>query len=117
MRQSYCQISHICTRITRNSIHKEKKFRLKQKIHVTQSRYSYFCLLDLSKILKILIYKIILLVVLYSCKTGFLTLWEEGRQAKGILKKDPDAIIWPNRDENEEGRRLHNEEFDIVPFT
>jgi hypothetical protein len=37
-----------------------------------------------------------------------------GMQAKGIFKQDPEANMWPNRDENGEWRRLHNEELNSL---
>ena len=64
----------------------------------------------LSKNLKIKVYKtIILIVVLYGCETWSLTLREECRLRvfeNRILRR----IFGPKRDENEEWRRLHNEE-------
>ena len=70
----------------------------------------HFCLLYLSKDLKIKIYKTIILpVVLYGCETWSLTLREECRLRvfeNRILRQ----IFGPKRDENGEWRRLHNEE-------
>ena len=64
----------------------------------------------LSKNLKIKIYSTIVLpVVLYGCETWFLTLREESRLRvfeNRILRR----IFGPKRHENEEWRRLHNEE-------
>ena len=61
----------------------------KQEIHVI-IQFKHFCLLDLSKNLKIKIYKtIILSVVLYDCEAWSLTLREEHR-----LKQDPEANIF-----------------------
>ena len=62
----------------------------------------------LSKNLTIKIYKTIIFpVVLYGYKTWSLTLREERRQ-RVFEKQDHEANIW--RQENEEWRRLHNEE-------
>ena len=59
--------------------------------------------------MKIKIYKTIILpVVLYGYETWSLTLREESR-LRVFEKKDPEAN-GPNRDENGEWRRLHNEE-------
>jgi len=63
----------------------------------------------LSKNLKIKIYKTILLSgVLYGCETLSLTLREECRPRE-FEKQDPEANIWPKRDENGEWRRLQKE--------
>ena len=66
-----------------------------------------FNLLDLSKNLKIKIYKTIILpVVLYGCETWSLTLKEECRLRvfeNRILRR----IVGPKRDDNREWRRLH----------
>ena len=60
--------------------------------------------------MKIKIYKTIILpVVLYGCEAWSLTLREECRLRvfeNRILRR----IFGPNRDENEEWRRFHNEE-------
>ena len=67
-------------------------------------------MMNLSKNLKIKIYKtIILSVVIYGCETWSLTLREECRLREfenRILRR----IFGPKRDENKEWRRLHNEE-------
>ena len=64
----------------------------------------------LSKNLKIKIYKtIILTVVLYGCETWSLTLREECR-LKVFENRILMRMFGPKRDENWEGRRLHNEE-------
>ena len=65
---------------------------------------------DLSKNLKINIYKTIILpAVLYGCETRYLALREECRLRvfkNRILRR----IFGPKMDENGEWRRLHNEE-------
>ena len=64
----------------------------------------------LSKNLKIIIYKTIILpVVLYGCETWSLTLREECR-LKVFENRILRRILGPKRDENGEWRRLHNEE-------
>ena len=64
----------------------------------------------LSKNLEIKIYKTTILpVVLYGCKTWTLTLRKECR-LRVFENRIPMRIFGPKRDENEEGRRLHNEE-------
>ena len=93
-----------------NSIQEEIKYRLKAG---NACYYSVQTLLSsrlLSKILKIKIYKTIILpVVLYDCETWSLTLREECRLRvfeNRILRR----IFGPKMDENGEWRRLHNEE-------
>ena len=91
-----------------NSIQEEIKCRLKAG---NSCYYSVQTLLFLSKNLKIKIYKTIILpVMLYGCETWYLTLREESRLRvfeNRILRR----IFGPKRDENGQGRRLHNEEF------
>ena len=73
----------------------------------------------LSKIVKIKIYRTVMLpVVLYRCETGSFTLREERRNRvfeNRMLKR----IFGPKRDEViREWRKLHNEELnDLYPYT
>ena len=57
----------------------------------------------------IIIKTIILPVVLYGCKTWSLTLREEYRLSV-FGNRIQRRTFWPKRDENEERKRLHNEE-------
>jgi len=65
----------------------------------------------LSKILKIKIYRTVILpVILYGCETWSLTLREE-RKLRVFENRVMRKIFGPRRDEvTEEWRRLHNEE-------
>ena len=95
-----------------NSIQEEIKCRLKAR---NSCYYSVQTLLSsrlLSKNLKIKIYKTIILpVVLYGCETWSLTLKEECMLRVPVFEnRILRRIFGPKRDENEEWRRLHNEE-------
>ena len=66
----------------------------------------------LSKNLKIIIYKtIVLSVVLYGCETWSLRLRDESRLFENRILRQ---IFGPKRDENGDWRRLHNEELHIL---
>ena len=68
----------------------------------------------LSKNLKIKIHKTIILpVVLYGCETWSLTLREE-RRLRVFENRILRRIFGPNRDENGEWRRLHDNELNSV---
>ena len=87
--------------------HSSKLFTLRNWINVC---YTLLSSRLLPKNLKIKIYKTIISpVVLYSCETLSLTLWEVWRLSvfeNRILRR----IFGPKRDENGEWRRPHNEE-------
>ena len=80
--------------------------------NIREFQSKYFSILDFSlRILKVKICKTIILpVVLYGCKTWSLTLREECR-LRVFVNRILRRIFGPNRDENGEWRRLHNEEF------
>jgi hypothetical protein len=64
----------------------------------------------LSKNLKVKIYKIIILLILYGCETWSLTLWEEHRLSES-KNRALRRIFEPKGEEVAGGwRRLHNEE-------
>ena len=98
-----------CLVTNQNSIQEEIKC-----IHKGGNSYYYsvqqFFFLDLSKNLKIKIYKIIILpVVLYGCETCYLTLREE-RRLRVFENRIPRRIFETKRDENGEWGRFHNKE-------
>jgi hypothetical protein len=99
------------TQTNENCVHGEIKRRLKSEIACYHSAQNVLSSSVLSKIIKIKIYRtIILTVVLYGCGTWPVTLREEHRRRvceNRVLSK----IFGPKRDEvTGEWRRLHNEE-------
>jgi hypothetical protein len=113
-----CDLRPIClfidpavtTLTNQNSIQEEIKSRLKSRNACYHSVHNLVSSSLLSKNLKINIYKIIILVVLYGCETWSLTLREECR-LRVFENRMLRRIFGPKRDEvTGEWRKLHNEE-------
>jgi hypothetical protein len=94
------------TLTNQNDIHDEIKsiLNLGNACYHSVQNLLFSCLI--SKNLKIKIYKtVILLIVLYGCKTWSLTLREEYRLRVFVLR-----IFGPKREEDRSWRKLHNDE-------
>jgi hypothetical protein len=98
------------TLTNQNDIHDEIKSRLNSGNDYYYSVQNLFSSCLISKNLKIKIYKIVILpIVLYGCKTWFLTLREEHILRvfeKRVLRK----IYGPKREEGGSWRKVHNDE-------
>jgi len=94
---------------SRTRIQEEIKGRLKSGNACYHSVQNLSSSSFLSKIIKVKIYRTIILPVMYGCETWSLTLWKERRLGvfeKRVLRR----IFGPKRDEvTGEWRKLHNE--------
>ena len=111
------EFKYLGTTLTnQNSIHEEIKSRLKLGNACYYSVQNILSSSLLSKMLKINIYRTIILPVdLYGCETWSLTLREE-RRLRVFENRVPRRVFGPKREEvTEKWRKLHNEDLYSLP--